>query len=97
MEKADKERYRRKLSFLFHGCEDVLDPYSTAEKDWVNTPSMWPAMEFGQVYTYLVDSPGIFTNKTMKAYKSLEAYNYYIRYYLQADCFLPLVVGYRKC
>ena len=88
MEKADKERYRRKLSFLFHGCKDVLDPYSIAEKDWVNTPSMWPAMEFGQVYTYLVHSSGIFAKETMKAYKSLEAYNYYIRYYLQADCML---------
>ena len=39
--------------------------------------SLWPAIELGQIYTYLVDSPGQFTREKMNAYKSLDAFNYY--------------------
>ena len=63
MKKADKNN----AGEAFLSFEDVLDPDSIAEKDWVNTPSMWPAMEFGHVYTYLVDLQGIFTEESMKA------------------------------
>ena len=40
----------------------------------VDDVSKWPAVEFGQIYVYLIDSPGSYTRETMKAYSSLEAY-----------------------
>uniref|UniRef100_A0A8W8NZ12 SWIM-type domain-containing protein n=1 Tax=Magallana gigas TaxID=29159 RepID=A0A8W8NZ12_MAGGI len=49
-------------------------------------------VEFGEIYCYLVDSPGQFTRKTLKAYGSLEAYNFFLSgwvhtvYYSNLDC-----------
>ena len=42
--------------------------------------ALWPPVEFGQIYTYLIDMSGQFTREKMKAYKSLVAFNYYFRY-----------------
>lgn len=36
-----------------------------------------PPIEFGEIYTYLIDTPGQFTREQLKLYKSLEAFNYY--------------------
>ena len=50
------------------------------DEDWIDNISWWPPVEFGQIYTYLIDTPGQFTREKMKAYKSLKTFNYYIRY-----------------
>ena len=39
--------------------------------------SRWPNLEFGDLYTYLIDSIGQFIREKLKAFKSLEAYNYF--------------------
>ena len=57
----------------------LVDPFVVEEEKWKDDVSLWPAVEFGQIYTYLIDSPGQFTREKMKAYKSLDAFNYYIR------------------
>jgi len=31
----------------------------------------WPPLEFGHLYVYLIDTPGEFTHKKLKAYKAL--------------------------
>lgn len=43
-------------------------------------PLKWLPIEFGQIYTYLSDSPGIFIKEKLRVYKSLDAYDYYIRF-----------------
>ena len=77
----EKERYERKLQCLYgvtgrsskEKCVEVLDPYH------ISVELSWPPIEFPHVYTYLIDTPGEFTREKLKAFKSLQAYNYYIR------------------
>ncbi|VDI18335.1 Hypothetical predicted protein [Mytilus galloprovincialis] len=52
-------------------------PYKFPAGVWKNNPSCWPDLQFGDVYSYLIDSPGIFTRASMKSYKSLDAHNYF--------------------
>ena len=37
----------------------------------------WPSVEYVGIYNYLIESKGHYTNESLKAYKSLEAYNYF--------------------
>lgn len=71
--------YRKKLDMLSNNLDKVQDPLAVTANEWTDDLSLWPAVEFGQIYTYLIDTPGQFTKEKMKCYKSLEAYNYYIR------------------
>ena len=62
-----------------HGSEqqgEVLDPYNRNVELWIDDVSRWPPIEFPHVYTYLIDTPGEFTREKLKAFKSLQAYNY---------------------
>ena len=79
-----KERYIRKLQCLYGGSgvsmDKLLCPYDDITDDqWADDVSQWPPVEFGHVYMYFVETPGGYTMEAMKAYKSLEAYNYYYR------------------
>ena len=40
------------------------------EEEWLDDPTKWPPVEFGQIHTYLIESPDQFTKKLRK-YKSL--------------------------
>jgi len=37
----------------------------------------WPDVEFGNIYNHLIKSKRVYTEESLAAYKSLEAYNYY--------------------
>ena len=82
----EKERCERKLvSIWCHGrsskekCIEVLDPYNISVELWIDDVSRWPPIEFPHVYRYLIGTHGEFTREKLKAFKSLQAYNYYIR------------------
>ena len=83
----EKERYERKLQCLYgvmgrsskEKCVEVLDPYNISVELWIDDVSRWPSIEFPHVYMHLIDTPGEFTREKLKAFKSLQAYNYYIR------------------
>ena len=83
---SDKGRYEKKLRCLYNEANkenhplDRLDPYQLDGEVWIDDPSLWPEVEFPHIYVYLIDTPREFTREKLKAYKSLEAYNYYIRY-----------------
>ena len=69
-----KTRYKEKLSFVqLSQC-----PYSLPNDVWEDNVKLWPPVEFPSIYMYLINTPGKFTLETMKAYKSMEAYNYFI-------------------
>ena len=82
-----KERYKCKLLCL-HGAVgdgekennlELLDPYRLRSDAWIDDATLWPPLEFPNIYCYLIDTPGEFTREKLKAFKSLEAYNYYSR------------------
>ena len=57
----------------------AIDPYQIDNGKQKYDITLWPPVEFGEIYTYLIHTPVPFTREKMKAYKSLEAFNYYIR------------------
>ena len=69
-----KKRYKEKL---FIESEVLPDPYGLVEEEWIDDIRKWPSIEFGDVYNYLINSTGRYTKNSLKAYKSLEAYNYF--------------------
>ena len=79
---AEKRRYLLKLEVLYNSKDPdiAIDPYQIDNGKWKDDITLWPPVEFGEIYTYLIDTPGPFTREKMKAYKSLEAFNYYIRF-----------------
>ena len=56
------------------------DPFLIEASAWENDISKWPPVDFGSIYTFLIDKVGVYTKESLKAYKSLNAYNYYIKY-----------------
>ena len=77
---ADKKWYMEKIQdFSKKRFENSLDPYQLPENEWIDDITVWPSVEFGCIYSYLIERRGDFTKEKLKAYKSLEAYNYYSR------------------
>lgn len=47
----------------------------------------WPDVDYGNIYNYLVNTPGLYTQKAMQAYKSLEGYNFFVAGHVQQVLF----------
>ena len=69
-----KRRYKQKLKFE---DKELPDPYSLTEVELIDDLKRWPDIEFGNIYTYLISTKGLYTKESLKAYKSLEAYNFF--------------------
>ena len=67
-----KVRYREKLAILGH----VDDPYIIARQSAVSDWQQWPEVEYPDIFNYLVTTPSLYTQDQLKAYKSLDAYNF---------------------
>ncbi|CAG2215690.1 unnamed protein product [Mytilus edulis] len=76
-----KQRYQTKLLYAY-GTKSLPDPYVLTDK-WSTNPCTWPDLTFGDIYVYLIDTPSIYTKDSMKAYKSLEAYNFVVSGHVQ--------------
>lgn len=79
--KADQDRYREKL--IVHGIS-ISDPYTIADEKWENNVGKWPPVQFGDIWTYLIHTPGIYTAESMKAYKSMDGYNFFVSGHVKA-------------
>ena len=77
-----RERYQRKLK-LFDGGFLVPDPYGIKESEWSLDMTKWPPIEYGDLYNYFINTPGIYTKDALKAYKSLEGYDYFVSGHVQ--------------
>ena len=77
LEESAKSRYKEKLALL---C-GIRDPYlgidldqGESSLDWQN----WPAVEYPDIFNYLITTPSPYTMQELKAYKSLEGYRQFI-------------------
>jgi len=70
-----KKRHDEKLKYS-KGTESLPDPFSLSD-GWSESPSGWPDVSFGDIYLYLIHTPGSYTEEELKAYKSLEAFKYF--------------------
>ena len=77
LDSTAKGRYLDKLQLV--GLDESGDPYAArnAEK-FVDDMSLWPPVEYGHIFCYFVDRPGVYTKEQLLQWKSLEAYNYFI-------------------
>ncbi len=75
-----KKRYCEKLTI---NGRQLPDPYEIANKNWSDETKNWPNIGFGDIYSYLIDSKGPYTKESLKAFKSLEAYNYFYNGYVR--------------
>ena len=70
--------------------EELEDPYALSEEAWSDDFTKSPNVELGDIYNYLIDSKGRYTKESLKAYKSVEAYNYYISGHVRTVFLSPL-------
>ena len=80
LQKEDKAKYKRKLT-LTNG-QLLPDPYGIVE-NWKSDVKLMPDVSWGDMYNYLVNSPSEYTHDNLKAYKSLEAFNFFVCNHVQ--------------
>ena len=74
LDSSDKARYKEKLRMLqLHS-----DPYLLDKNTWLTERSVWPPVEFPDVFVYLINSPSTYTKEALKAYKSTDAWSYFV-------------------
>lgn len=77
----DRRRFGEKLKICIGDKIEVIQsPYEIGDdkKRWSDSPVSWPPICWGDIYSYLIETPGPFTHERLKAFKSLEAYDYFV-------------------
>lgn len=69
----DRKKYNEKLKITLG-----IDPYNVNSKFFSDLMDLWPEVEFPDIVTYLLFSKSPYTKEQLKAYKSLEAYQYFV-------------------
>ncbi|KAH7979269.1 hypothetical protein HPB49_008912 [Dermacentor silvarum] len=64
-----RQRYAEKLEVRGN---QYPDPYTISV--WKNDPKRWPNARFGDIYVYLLHTPGPYSAEAMRSYRSLKAY-----------------------
>lgn len=75
-----KKHYLEKLK---KGGFPLEDPFAIEDEQWSEDLTKWPEVEHGDIHNYLIETKGIYTQEKLKAYKSLDAFNYYINGYVR--------------
>ena len=71
-----QKRYLEKLKLLDIALKD--DPYSSdGQANFIEDMTKWPQVEYGHIFCYFIERPGVYTRKQLMNWKSLDAYNYH--------------------
>ena len=62
---AENRRYLLKLEVLYNSNDPdiAIDSYQLHDGKWKDGVTLWPPVEFGEMYAYLIDTPGPFTTE----------------------------------
>jgi len=74
LDSSGKARYKEKLRML----KLQNDPYLLDTDDWSAERSLWPPVEFPDLFIYLINLPSPYTKEALKAYKSTDAWSYFV-------------------
>ncbi|ELT93593.1 hypothetical protein CAPTEDRAFT_211284 [Capitella teleta] len=72
----DKDRLLYLEKLVLTSGEEIPDPYSISEADWIVDIREWPIISWPDIHGYLIDTPSLYTKEKLRAYKSLDAVNY---------------------
>ena len=75
LSEEDKKGYLAKLT-LSTG-EQLPDPF-ILHSNWSDDVSLLPDITCRDIYHYLIEHPSLFSKESLKAYKSLEPYNFFV-------------------
>jgi len=88
--------YIEKLKYLgLNTC-----PFDIPASEWIENVSLWPPVTYPDIYNYLIVNSGQYTPDALKAYKSLDAYNFVVSgwvkplYILKADSRYNILISY---
>ena len=84
-----QKRYTEKLC-VENGAVVLPDPYHLGSDEWTEDIRKWPNVQYGDVYNYLVNTPGVYTKEALKCYKSLDGYNFFISGHVQTVFYHPV-------
>ncbi len=65
------------------GLKENDDPYIENSGRFIDDIASWPPIEYGHIFCYFVERPGVCTRQELMQWKSLEAYNYFQSRYVQ--------------
>ena len=89
LDEADKPAYVKKLT-LNNGTL-LPDPISV-KKEWSDDIGLLPDLTWPDIVNYLINTPSEYTRDKIRAYKSLEAYNFFLQGHVQ-DVFIYLLTN----
>ena len=78
LETITRARYMEKLRPI-----DDKDPYEMEKSEWTTDMMNWPEVTYPDIVNYLVYTQSAYTLAELKAYKSLQAYNYFVSGFVQ--------------
>ena len=93
LKKEDKAAYLKKLNMS--SGEPFPDPFQLEE--WSSDIQKLPDICWRDVTEYLIDTPNIYTKEALKAYKSLEAYDYFVCGHVQECSYHGISENHKFC
>ena len=68
-----RKSYDEKLKLIKN-----IDPYNVSNLLFSDSMELWPEIEFPDIANYLIFSMSSYTKEQLEAYKSLDAYKYFV-------------------